>query len=297
MSSSNRPFQFQSGEGKYVSQFFPGASSTLLQQQPEGEDCPDSATIPVLGPGGPPGEIDRSEVPAVPLQQGNANGSSRSSEPIENLQAAQQTQLGELRHTRDRLKLNLLSTSGAAKSEDDVTVEEHTEKSSVNETSSNRKEQKSDTPTKETKKSPEREAVEIKNEESIESSPEKTRKFDESTEECESTTINESKTTLDSPKKDEKIVEDDEANSRSHGDQKDSSKSHDNSLRVNDSTSGQIVDIPKLNAPESDEESMEVKKETRRNSVEESRSFIPDKSESTGVDETAALVVAQSSQS
>ncbi|XP_012261877.2 uncharacterized protein LOC105689443 isoform X2 [Athalia rosae] len=54
VSSSNRPFQFQTGEGEQVSQFFPGASSSLLQQQRQ-----------------------------------------------------QQQQLGELRHTRDRLKLNL----------------------------------------------------------------------------------------------------------------------------------------------------------------------------------------------
>lgn len=52
VSSSNRPFQFQTGDGEQVSQFFPGATSSLLQQQ-------------------------------------------------------QQQQLGELRHTRDRLKLNL----------------------------------------------------------------------------------------------------------------------------------------------------------------------------------------------
>lgn len=111
VSSSNRPFQFQSGEGKYVSQFFPGASSTLLQQQPslcgEAEDCQESRD-----------EVDRAEVPLPPPAQ--TNGNARVQDSVDSQQQIQQSQLGELRHTRDRLKLNLLSTSGATKVEEDV---------------------------------------------------------------------------------------------------------------------------------------------------------------------------------
>lgn len=58
VSSGNRPFQFQAGDGKYVSQFFPGAKS------------------------------------------GGTDESTGSGD-------TQQVQLGELRHTRDKLKLNL----------------------------------------------------------------------------------------------------------------------------------------------------------------------------------------------
>ncbi|XP_063995899.1 rho-associated protein kinase 1-like isoform X2 [Diachasmimorpha longicaudata] len=62
VSSGNRPFQFQAGDGKYVSQFFPGANLGLTSD--------DDAT----------GPSDNHQV-----------------------------QLGELRHTRDKLKLNLPS--------------------------------------------------------------------------------------------------------------------------------------------------------------------------------------------
>ncbi|XP_020295290.1 uncharacterized protein LOC109860544 isoform X2 [Pseudomyrmex gracilis] len=85
ITSSNRPFQFQTGESKYVSQFFPGANSISLADD-RGED-----------------EIDgcRQE-----LQQNNVDFT------IEHEQSAQQQQLGELRHTRDRLKLNLVLSNG-----------------------------------------------------------------------------------------------------------------------------------------------------------------------------------------
>ncbi|XP_011304266.1 uncharacterized protein [Fopius arisanus] len=59
VSSGNRPFQFQAGDGKYVSQFFPGANVGTID---------DDVTAP----------SDNHQV-----------------------------QLGELRHTRDKLKLNL----------------------------------------------------------------------------------------------------------------------------------------------------------------------------------------------
>ncbi|XP_058807838.1 uncharacterized protein LOC131673673 isoform X3 [Phymastichus coffea] len=76
VSSSNRPFQFQSGNGKFVSQFFPGASgsgsSTALPEAPSQQQKNEETSLPQ-----PP--------------------------PV----------LGELRHTRDRLKLNLTSSSPA----------------------------------------------------------------------------------------------------------------------------------------------------------------------------------------
>lgn len=73
VSSGNRPFHFQVGDGKYVSQFFPGATSSAHQT--------DLETINQL-----------EEIEADTKSPGNNQ---------------QQSQLGELRHTRDRLKLNL----------------------------------------------------------------------------------------------------------------------------------------------------------------------------------------------
>lgn len=76
VSSSSRPFQYKSGNGKYVSQFFPGGSSEKAENNPVQE----------------------------------------ASRPLENAQPStvEKSQLGELRHTRDKLKLNLPSTNGAA---------------------------------------------------------------------------------------------------------------------------------------------------------------------------------------
>lgn len=78
MSSSNRPFQFQSSDSKYVSQFFPGASTSANEEHDEVD-------------GGPPG-----------IQQNRID-------LLNDYDSGQQHQLGELRHTRDRLKLNLSS--------------------------------------------------------------------------------------------------------------------------------------------------------------------------------------------
>lgn len=78
VSSSNRPFQFQTSESKYVSQFFPGASTSMNEERDEDGD-----------------------------QQGiPQNGI----ELLNDCSQNQQYQLGELRHTRDRLKLNLSTT-------------------------------------------------------------------------------------------------------------------------------------------------------------------------------------------
>ncbi|XP_076625276.1 uncharacterized protein LOC143343851 isoform X1 [Colletes latitarsis] len=80
VSSSNRPFQFQTGDSKYVSQFFPGASTSANEEQDE---------------------VD-----------GNQQGVQQTRiELLNDYGHGQQHQLGELRHTRDRLKLNL-STNG-----------------------------------------------------------------------------------------------------------------------------------------------------------------------------------------
>lgn len=80
VTSSNRPFQFQTSESRCVSQFFPGANATLLSdERDETDGC--------------------------------------RQEPHQNIDFAneyeqcQQHQLGELRHTRDRLKLNLVSSN------------------------------------------------------------------------------------------------------------------------------------------------------------------------------------------
>lgn len=71
VTSSNRPFQFQTGD-KYTSQFFPGASSKISQMQSPGQ----------------------------------SNKEDETSSSQSDVQSKSQS-LGELRHTRDRLKLNL----------------------------------------------------------------------------------------------------------------------------------------------------------------------------------------------
>lgn len=82
VTSSNRPFQFQTGESKYVSQFFPGANAVSL---PDDRDETDSCR-----------------------QEPHQNNIDFAHE----YDQCQQQQLGELRHTRDRLKLNLVSSNG-----------------------------------------------------------------------------------------------------------------------------------------------------------------------------------------
>lgn len=85
MTSSSRPFQFQTGESKYVSQFFPGANATLFSD-------------------------DRDEVDSCQQQQSlQQNHVDYANEYEQCQQQQRQHQLGELRHTRDRLKLNLVS--------------------------------------------------------------------------------------------------------------------------------------------------------------------------------------------
>ncbi|KAL0101271.1 hypothetical protein PUN28_018813 [Cardiocondyla obscurior] len=82
VTSSSRPFQFQTGESKYVSQFFPGANATSFSDdRDETDSC-------------------RQEP-----QQNNIDF-------VHEYDQCQQQQLGELRHTRDRLKLNLVSSNG-----------------------------------------------------------------------------------------------------------------------------------------------------------------------------------------
>ncbi|XP_015191289.1 PREDICTED: uncharacterized protein LOC107074386 isoform X2 [Polistes dominula] len=79
VSSSNRPFQFPTSDSKYVSQFFPGACSTSLNVEEQDEvDC----------------------------NQEEENTNNQTTNEHEHFK---QYQLGELRHTRDRLKLNLLA--------------------------------------------------------------------------------------------------------------------------------------------------------------------------------------------
>ncbi|KOC60142.1 Serine/threonine-protein kinase LMTK1 [Habropoda laboriosa] len=80
VSSSSRPFQ--TSDSKYVSQFFPGASTSINEE--------------------------RDEIDGVQRQGVPQNGI----ELLTDCGQSQQYQLGELRHTRDRLKLNL-STNGA----------------------------------------------------------------------------------------------------------------------------------------------------------------------------------------
>ena len=82
ISSSNRPFQFQSGDGSYVSQFFPGA---------EAEDQGQS-------------RAQEEQQTQHHLQR------EKEDEP----ESQQNRQLGELRHTRDRLKLNLTTSNDIA---------------------------------------------------------------------------------------------------------------------------------------------------------------------------------------
>ncbi|KYM98032.1 PREDICTED: uncharacterized protein LOC108778065 isoform X2 [Cyphomyrmex costatus] len=82
VSSSNRPFQFQTGESKYVSQFFPGANAASFSD-------------------------DRDETDSC-RQEPHQNNVDFAHE----YDQCQQHQLGELRHTRDRLKLNLVSSNG-----------------------------------------------------------------------------------------------------------------------------------------------------------------------------------------
>nr|XP_050861656.1 rho-associated protein kinase 1-like isoform X2 [Vespula vulgaris] len=82
VSSSNRPFQFPTSDSKYVSQFFPGACSTSVNEEEQDEvDCNQ--------------------------EEENTNSQTNEHEHIK------QYQLGELRHTRDRLKLNLLAGNNA----------------------------------------------------------------------------------------------------------------------------------------------------------------------------------------
>ncbi|EFN83866.1 uncharacterized protein LOC105183797 isoform X2 [Harpegnathos saltator] len=85
VTSSSRPFQFQTGESKYVSQFFPGANATLFSN-------------------------DRDETDSYRQKSPQHNHIDFANEYEQYQQ--QQYQLGELRHTRDRLKLNLLSSNG-----------------------------------------------------------------------------------------------------------------------------------------------------------------------------------------
>lgn len=82
VSSSNRPFQFQTSDSKYVSQFFPGACSTSVNEEEQDE-------------------IDCNQ------QEEHINSHTNEHEQFK------QYQLGELRHTRDRLKLNLLAGNNA----------------------------------------------------------------------------------------------------------------------------------------------------------------------------------------
>ncbi|XP_011635453.1 STE20-like serine/threonine-protein kinase isoform X2 [Pogonomyrmex barbatus] len=79
VTSSNRPFQ--TGESKYVSQFFPGANTVLSDDRDETDSC---------------------------RQEPHQNNIDFAHEHDQ----CQQQQLGELRHTRDRLKLNLISSNG-----------------------------------------------------------------------------------------------------------------------------------------------------------------------------------------
>lgn len=99
VSSSNRPFQFQTGDSKYVSQFFPGAVSTSANEEHDEVD------------GG------RQEVRENNNELLNDYGHGQ--------------QLGELRHTRDRLKLNLC-TNGAP-SAPFVSVKQQVEEEEVEE--------------------------------------------------------------------------------------------------------------------------------------------------------------------
>ncbi|XP_032685723.1 uncharacterized protein LOC116850953 isoform X3 [Odontomachus brunneus] len=89
VTSSSRPFQFQTGESKYVSQFFPGANATSFSD-------------------------DRDETDSYrqqeSLQQNHVDFANEYEQCKQ--QQQQQYQLGELRHTRDRLKLNLISSNG-----------------------------------------------------------------------------------------------------------------------------------------------------------------------------------------
>lgn len=81
VTSSNRPFQFQTGESRCVSQFFPGANATLLSD-----------------------ERDETDGCQQEPHQNNIDFAN-------DYEQCQQHQLGELRHTRDRLKLNLVSSN------------------------------------------------------------------------------------------------------------------------------------------------------------------------------------------
>lgn len=92
MTSSSRPFQFQTSESKYVSQFFPGANATSSSD-------------------------DRDEVDSCRQQESpQQNHVDYVNEYEQCQQQHQQHQLGELRHTRDRLKLNLISNGAPSAS-------------------------------------------------------------------------------------------------------------------------------------------------------------------------------------
>nr|XP_033333413.1 rho-associated protein kinase 2-like isoform X3 [Megalopta genalis] len=109
VSSSNRPFQFQTSDSKYVSQFFPGASTSANEESDE-------------------------------VDSGHQVVQQNRMELMSDYGHSQQHQLGELRHTRDRLKLNL-STNGTPSflvkqlKEDDI--EQLEEKDKVVETAEN----------------------------------------------------------------------------------------------------------------------------------------------------------------
>lgn len=85
VTSSNRPFQFQTSESRCVSQFFPGANAILLSDE-------------------------RDETDGCRQEEPHQNNIDFANEYVEG-QQGQQHQLGELRHTRDRLKLNLVSSN------------------------------------------------------------------------------------------------------------------------------------------------------------------------------------------
>lgn len=82
VSSSNRPFQFETGESRYVSQFFPGANTVSSSEDRD--------------------EIDNCQQESF---QNNVDFVNKYK------QCCQQHQLGQLRHTRNRLTLNLASSN------------------------------------------------------------------------------------------------------------------------------------------------------------------------------------------
>ncbi|XP_034950144.1 uncharacterized protein [Chelonus insularis] len=104
VSSGNRPFQFQVGDGRYVSQFFPGESETQSRN-------------------------DQPVEMVNMMEKGNKN---LKTEPSENPQSQQQTQLGELRHTRNRLKLDLSNKNNNSTSISALNVDKNEEEDQTN---------------------------------------------------------------------------------------------------------------------------------------------------------------------